>query len=143
MKKILSQALFSFITGFAFILGLVAATFLYDSFQSETEDKVTSKVVAPEGFEFTNHSREIGAAKFTVAGTLKNTSSQNWDSVHVSVTVTAGQAQLNYCGKTIKGVLANSEVNFEVKCSDAAGSGLPENIGYQLKVEHGKQLQNT
>ncbi|QSX79377.1 hypothetical protein [Agrilutibacter solisilvae] len=142
MKKFLANAATSLVTGVFFCLGLVLTYLVFDHFvPGDPVPKDLVYVRLPGDLKVTRHLKVAGRPHMTIQGVVQNTGRTTWETVNVEVAVKAGGALVNQCDSDIRGVFLPGESRtFEISCFYVAGSGLPDNISYEIAIRSaGKQ----
>jgi hypothetical protein len=121
----------SLVTGLSFAVGVLLA---YEVYREVREAQAPIVVERPEGLEFPDHARVPGQLRFTVRGTLANTSGTWWESVRVVASIFAGEAYMTSCWRDLPKLPPHSRQPFEVVCKSTEGAHVPANVTYRLSV---------
>jgi hypothetical protein len=131
VKQLLKNALWSLVTGLCFGVGVLTAVGIYKEVKATL---APTTVDVPAGFDFPTHERARDQARFTVRGTIRNSSRTDWDTVKIVASIYAGDAYMTYCWGDLRYVPERSSRPFEVICKNTEGANVPENITYRLSV---------
>lgn len=136
MRQMLYSTLLSLVTGMAFALGMFLIFLAADAWNrgpgASTDDQWVDH---PAGLVVAESQRIEGTPTLTIQGVVENRGDRIWSQVSVEATILAGAAQVNQCEESTRGPIAPGERRpFQIECFKVAGSGLPDNIRYQLSV---------
>jgi hypothetical protein len=129
--QLLKNAVVSLVTGLCFGAGVLAAVAIYKEVR---EARAPIVVDLPEGFDFPEHRREPHQPRFTVSGTVRNSSDKDWATVRIVASIYAGPAYMTYCWSNLDHVPAHSTRPFRVVCKNTEGEQAPDNVSYRLSV---------
>jgi len=136
MKKIAIQSFVSLISGGFLALGFFTVFHLLDR-SAIAELDAQQRVLNPDGIEIVSSEIKPNEINLIITGKVRNTDVREWSLVGIEAKIFAGQAQVNKCLNAIHNVALNSERYFEIRCLNASGSNLPENLNYKLKITNG------
>ncbi len=128
----------SLLTGVCFTIGVLLVLLAKDIYVERSAEEETW-VDAPEGVVVASHHFKGNAPRFTVVGEIHNGSPYDWKTIWVDVAVYAGDALVNSCDDSFRHFPAQTSKPFEVRCYDVAGSNLPDNIHYEVRVKSGRR----
>lgn len=146
MKQLFYNALTSLVTGLSFTMGLLGVLLLVEAWNhgKVRTESAHDWVNRPAGIVITEHDRVPGTPTLTIRGVLANESERTWREVSIDASILAGQAQVNECDATVRGMLAPGERRaFQLECYGVSGSVDPDLVTYQLEVVHGRTLDPT
>jgi hypothetical protein len=129
--RLLKNAAISLFTGLCFGAGVLTAVEIYKEVGAA---RAPVAVDLPQGFHFPEHRREPHQPRFTVSGTVRNSSDKAWATVRIVASIYAGPAYMTYCWSNLDYVPARSTRPFRVVCKNTEGDGVPENVSYRLSV---------
>ena len=124
-----------FLSGIGLGIGFLAVIFVVETYFGESGDPgPRTWEDDPPGLAITKHSTRPNMGQLTIVGDVENSSAFDWDTVWITARILAGDALVNNCEDTVRNLPANSTKEFEIKCYDVSGSGLPDNVRYELVI---------
>jgi hypothetical protein len=126
----------SFLTGASFTIGILLVLLGKDIYLEKSSEEETW-VELPNEVTIVNHAIKPNAVKFTIVGEIRNNSSYDWKRIWIEADIFAGTALVNSCDESFRDIPANATRPFELQCYDTAGTNLPDNIRYEVRVRTG------
>ncbi len=143
MRQLLYNAMLSFVSGAAFVLGVgVVAAALSLYYERDRRPDLVF-VPLPAGVEVLEHARVNDTPYFSVQGVVENTSEQDWAEVSLEMDILAGTALMNSCSGNVRRVPPSSRRAFLVECYRVAGTSLPHNVTYRIRIEGARKERDT
>jgi hypothetical protein len=131
MRKLLHRFAPCLISGFFLALGALIALGL---FRDLVQTSAPAFIDHPAGFAFIDHRRVKNQPRFTVKGIIRNRGDMAWEKVKIVLRIYAGDAYMTWCRGGVDDMPARGEKHFQVVCKDTSGSGIPDNVTYDLFV---------
>lgn len=128
----------SLLTGACFTVGILVVLFVNDVYEERSYEEDVW-VDTPENVFIENHAPKENSPRFAVVGEIRNESEHEWESLSVELEIYAGSALMNTCRNSFQYIPARSSKPFEVGCYDVSGSGLPDNVRYEIEVTSGRR----
>ncbi len=124
-----------FLSGIGLGIGFLAVIFASETYFGGANDPESRTWEDdPPGLAITNHSTRPNMGQLTIVGEIENRSAFDWDTVWITAKILADDALVNNCEDTVRNLPANSTKGFEIRCYDVSGSGLPDNVRYELAI---------
>ena len=142
MKTIFKDMSISLLTGTSFAIGVMLVLFAADRLQKESEDDtwtdIEDGILADRpSVTITSHSVKPSTMTLTIVGEVRNDSQYDWKRIWFDWDIFADTALVNSCDNVFDDLPAKSTRSFEFRCRDVAGTNLPENIRYEVRVKSG------
>ena len=140
MRKIFGQMLMSLVMGICFVIGIAVAIFLIEGSLVPPYDDHTW-INEPEGVTVVDHRPDSAAPDLTIIGAIRNESAHLWDTINLEVNVFAGEALVNSCNGSVQEIPPGSDRSFRIRCLQASGQNLPDNVHYRVHVRSGFRVE--
>jgi len=111
--------------------------FLYGAIELGPFDEYEYHVSQPKEVSVSRHSLVADRRVLTIDGEIRNDASFEWKGVWLQANVFVDSTLMNSCIEIVEDVPAKSNSSFEIACESTAGSHLPDNFRYEVRVTDG------